>query len=274
MLTWVLTNGKENIISSRNGNLSIDESVIIKSISSLIGEDSSSGYAIERFNLPTFTIFYKKLVKEVDIPYVLFIKARKSMELEKIESVFNEVSILASKYKYNDEFSDECVMAFSTEINGAVDKVRQNKVLIMGYAGVGKTTIRNLLRGKELPLTHVPTIGVEVVNLTEDLLLWDTAGQVGYLQLLPHYIRGSDLVVVVSDSTLENALLTKRLVTSLKKMSDTKFVLVANKQDSSVSLTPERISQIIGISQFMGLTALEFNQRAAVLKFLNESLKV
>jgi small GTP-binding protein len=259
MIAWILTDGTEKILATKNGVIGIDEKVIAKAMSSIIGQ-SKRVDEIGRIDLPNSTMFYK----QVHDNYCLFIIARKSVGVARVEGVFEEVSVAGREHLMTLE-------TLSNRITSALSRIK-TKVLIMGYAGVGKTTIKDLLRGKTLPLQHNPTIGVEVIQLTEDTMIWDTAGQVGYLQLLPQYLKGADLVVVVSDSTLKNALMTKKLVDTLRHNSRAHFVVIANKQDQLLSLTPSRVAQIIAIDEFIGLTALDTKQRESIIDFINRGL--
>ncbi|MHA1638144.1 MAG: ADP-ribosylation factor-like protein, partial [Candidatus Thorarchaeota archaeon] len=96
------------------------------------------------------------------------------------------------------------------------------KVAILGFAGVGKTTTLHLLRGETLPLVHDPTIGVSIKKLPEEvenanIVLWDLAGQSRFSILWAKMIANAQVVVIVTDSTLENVLRSKKLVSLVKE---------------------------------------------------------
>jgi small GTP-binding protein len=273
MLSWILTDGTDKVLATKNGGIGIDEKVVARIVTSIIEKSEKRSMEVGRLDLPNSTLFYRNLSIDDNIPFCLFIKTGKSMELLRIEPVFNEVALVAKKYSCDKEISKENFDVFTSEITTALNKIKI-KVLFMGYGGVGKTTMQKLLRGDELPLVHDPTIGVDVVNLTSNINLFDTAGQIGYLRLLPLYIKGSDLVVVVSDSSLQNALLTRKLVESLKEVSNAKFVLIANKQDLTTALVPERVAQIVGVSEYIGMLALDFKQREKLIGFIESQMKI
>ena len=82
------------------------------------------------------------------------------------------------------------------------------KVTIIGDYGVGKTSIIN---NKE---NYIPnsTIGTSYINkefIINDTIIkmqiWDTAGQERYHSLIPIYLRGSDVVIIVYSVNDENS---------------------------------------------------------------------
>jgi small GTP-binding protein len=259
MISWILTNGTEKIVTFRNGDLGIDEKVIAKALSVIVGKIPNSS-KLFRVDMPTSTMYYQRINSE----HILFIVSRKSIDESRIFPVFE--TIIESGQNSQDN-----IESLTEFINNIIDGIK-TKVLLMGFGGVGKTTIRSLIREKNIPLIHDPTIGVEVVQLADDAILWDTAGQIGFLKLLPMYLKGSDLVIVVSDSSLENALHTKKLVSSLREKTYANFVLVANKQDQTTALNPARVAQIVGIKDVIGLTALDPNQKENIIKFIKKGI--
>ncbi|MHA1935067.1 MAG: ADP-ribosylation factor-like protein, partial [Candidatus Thorarchaeota archaeon] len=130
------------------------------------------------------------------------------------------------------------------------------KVAILGFAGVGKTTTLHLLRGETLPLVHDPTIGVSIKKLPEEvenanIVLWDLAGQSRFSILWAKMIANAQVVIIVTDSTLENVLRSKKLVSLVKEeVPDAKVIGIANKQDLPTALTPERVGQILGVPTY------------------------
>jgi ABC-type transport system involved in cytochrome bd biosynthesis fused ATPase/permease subunit len=58
------------------------------------------------------------------------------------------------------------------------------KIAFVGFGGVGKTTVLNLMRGTDIPIEYNPTIAVDVkkldVSATYEVIIWDFAGQERY----------------------------------------------------------------------------------------------
>jgi len=151
------------------------------------------------------------------------------------------------------------------------------KVAILGFAGVGKTTTLHLLRGETLPLVHDPTIGVSIKRLPEEvenanIVLWDLAGQSRFSILWAKMIANAQVVVIVTDSTLENVLRSKKLVSLVKEeVPDAKIIGIANKQDLPTALTPERVGQILGIATFE-LVAIDISYRDRLIQIIRRAI--
>ncbi|MFW9887863.1 MAG: ADP-ribosylation factor-like protein, partial [Candidatus Thorarchaeota archaeon] len=151
------------------------------------------------------------------------------------------------------------------------------KVAILGFAGVGKTTTLHLLRGETLPLVHDPTIGVSIKRLPEEvqnanIVLWDLAGQSRFSILWAKMIANAQVVVIVTDSTLENVLRSKKLVTLVKdEVPEAKVIGIANKQDLPTALTPERVGQILGIPTYE-LVAIDISYRDRLIQIIRKAI--
>jgi small GTP-binding protein len=75
------------------------------------------------------------------------------------------------------------------------------KVILLGDSGVGKTSLVQCYQ-KAFTDDFSPTIGARSQNLTVDgvvLNIWDTAGQEEYRSLVPVYLRGAQVALVVFD---------------------------------------------------------------------------
>jgi small GTP-binding protein len=163
--------------------------------------------------------------------------------------------------------------------NEKVDEIAVTmvKVAILGFAGVGKTTTLHLLRGETLPLVHDPTIGVSIKKLPEEvenanIVLWDLAGQSRFSILWAKMIANAQVVIIVTDSTLENVLRSKKLVTLVKdEVPDAKIIGIANKQDLPTALTPERVGQILGIPTYE-LVAIDISYRDRLIQIIRRAI--
>ncbi len=163
--------------------------------------------------------------------------------------------------------------------NEKVDEIAVTmvKVAILGFAGVGKTTTLHLLRGETLPLVHDPTIGVSIKKLPEEvenanIVLWDLAGQSRFSILWAKMIANAQVVIIVTDSTLENVLRSKKLVTLVRdEVPDAKVIGIANKQDLPTALTPERVGQILGIPTYE-LVAIDISYRDRLIQIIRRAI--
>lgn len=115
------------------------------------------------------------------------------------------------------------------------------KLVFLGDVYVGKTSIITRFMYETFDNNYQATIGIDFLSKTlylDDrtvrLQLWDTAGQERFRTLIPNYIRGSSVAVIVFDvtnkQTFDN---TARWVEDVKNERGTEaiMVLVGNKVD-------------------------------------------
>ncbi|MFX0046457.1 MAG: ADP-ribosylation factor-like protein, partial [Candidatus Hermodarchaeota archaeon] len=184
-----------------------------------------------------------------------------------VETFMNEFANLATAKQPLDGF------------DAKVDEIAVTmvKVAILGFAGVGKTTTLHLLRGETLPLVHDPTIGVSIKRLPEEvqnanIVLWDLAGQSRFSILWAKMIANAQVVVIVTDSTLENVLRSKKLVSLVKEeVPEAKVIGIANKQDLPTALTPERVGQILAIPTYE-LVAIDISYRDRLIQIIRKAI--
>jgi len=74
------------------------------------------------------------------------------------------------------------------------------KVILVGDGCVGKTTFVRRLSKKEVELTYIPTIGVDVTHININYKLyniWDCAGQDKFGGLRDGYYIGAEMILVM-----------------------------------------------------------------------------
>ncbi|KAJ5066423.1 ras-related protein rab-7a [Anaeramoeba ignava] len=71
------------------------------------------------------------------------------------------------------------------------------KVILLGDAGVGKTSLMNTYVNQTFSEQYKATIGADF--LTKELKIWDTAGQERFQSLSVAFYRGADCCVLIYD---------------------------------------------------------------------------
>ena len=117
--------------------------------------------------------------------------------------------------------------------------VTRHKIIFVGDAGVGKTTIISRIMGNPYNEIYEPSIGVDFMSKTIKyhgqnikLQMWDTAGQEKYKGLIPSYVRNSSVVFVVYDISVKASFDNiPKWINFIKTIENTTLVLCANKID-------------------------------------------
>ena len=124
------------------------------------------------------------------------------------------------------------------------------KLILIGNAGVGKTSIFRKLSTGEFTEINISTIGVEKKTFSIDIenkkkakeevnvILFDTAGQEKFRSITKNYYKGSDGVLLIYDITDKNSFeqvesWINSIRDSLGKSTDSKYIifLIGNKLD-------------------------------------------
>lgn len=119
----------------------------------------------------------------------------------------------------------------------------QIKIILVGEARVGKTSLRRNYLGYNFETNYLPTIGadfstkrIEAGSLNITALIWDLAGQEFFDSLMQNYYQAARGVLLVYDVT--NKETTTKLATRMqeiidvnKKYSPLFFMIIGNKID-------------------------------------------
>lgn len=158
------------------------------------------------------------------------------------------------------------------------------KISILGFPKVGKTTLTKLICGEGVNLEYVPTITADIAAYEGDefersITLWDYAGQEQFKPLWKSLLPGTDIVLLLTDSTYENINPTKDIIHDLldKHFQDKLVIGIANKQDLPNRLSPELCGRILSSGKRKikthGMVAIEQMYREKILAILREAIK-
>ena len=117
--------------------------------------------------------------------------------------------------------------------------VTRHKIIFVGDAGVGKTSIINRIADNPFNESYEMSIGVDFMskNLRYHsqnikLQIWDSAGQEKYKGLIPSYVRNSSIVFVVYDISSKNSFNNvPSWISFIKSIEKTTIILCGNKID-------------------------------------------
>jgi Ras-related protein Rab-34 len=109
---------------------------------------------------------------------------------------------------FDQQVKDYCKSCISYSSN------RQAKVIIIGDAGVGKTSLINRFVNNTFGREYKATIGVDfevekfkILNCLFNLQLWDTAGHERFKCIASAYYRGANAIIVTFDLLEKSSLI-------------------------------------------------------------------
>jgi small GTP-binding protein len=161
-----------------------------------------------------------------------------------------------------------------------IDSIHRNlrpKISLVGFSGVGKTTITRLIKADEIPMQHIPTITGDIATIKIGKLhfhLWDFAGQEQFSYLWNNFIKGSDAVLLITDSTLENVEKSKYFLELIKEQApNAQSAVIGNKQDLKGVMNPVQIENVLGLKSY-SMIAVDPNNRNKMIQIIADVLEM
>ncbi|MCK5389898.1 MAG: hypothetical protein KAJ36_05380 [Candidatus Thorarchaeota archaeon] len=153
------------------------------------------------------------------------------------------------------------------------------KVALMGSGYAGKSTLIKLLTdgAQKLETNYKPTPGMSCGTITIDastkVSLVEMGGQAHFEFLWPDFLRGSTMVVVVTESNPKAVLKTRQLLEKYKdNLLGAKIIAIANKQDLPGSMRPESVQDLLGVQTY-GMVAINPKERLNGYKLIVNGLR-
>lgn len=153
------------------------------------------------------------------------------------------------------------------------------KMVLLGDAAVGKTTLRRKFMGKNLGASYLPTLGTDFshtkieinVHVDLDVQLWDMAGQSSFQNIRHRFLAKTSGVLLVFDLTEAKTL--ENLPDWIKEMKnanpetgkDIPIMIIGNKVD----LTGSRVLDTKKIDVFIRM--LEKNEDINFINYIETS---
>ncbi|MHA1278303.1 MAG: ADP-ribosylation factor-like protein [Candidatus Helarchaeota archaeon] len=247
---------------------------IIQSLSTYFEKASSD--KIDIMNVGQFRITYSTNIK--NRLFIIFISdltdAIEDLEKQLIKARDEFMSMFEDLIN---ESTDESAYRSFNPIAELIHQNLRPKIALVGFSGVGKTTISKLIRAEEIPTEHVPTMTGDIVTIKIGKLhfhLWDFAGQEQFSFLWPQFIQDSDAVLIVNDSTIQNIDKSKFFIDLVKKeVPNARLCSIANKQDLPEAMKPDRVEKLLGIKTY-GMVAVDPENRAKMIQIFGELLNL
>lgn len=150
----------------------------------------------------------------------------------------------------------------------------EQKLILVGDGGVGKTTLGKQLLRSEFDPKYIPTLGVEVFPY-EAYNIWDTAGQTKFGGLRSGYYVGGSLAIIMVDATSElSANLINDWYNSLKEVNPRmKIGILMNKMGCTNSVKRNCIRKARTFAQENNALYGEIDMKHFQLELFNRYLQ-
>lgn len=262
---------RNNLIYSRIFGASISqellERLILSDIEQKGEEDKDKINSLER------DMFRVSYIKDLNLELIhLFVNdSHDDLNIIKKGLIeFKEKFMLLFEDIQPEQLSIDICQKFDLEAN-KFQIMMPPKVAFIGYHGVGKTTITDLLRSKEIPIKKIDTITGDIASLKfakYHISLWDYTGPEDLIFLWKNFVKESNIIFLITDSTLDNVEKSKFLLNTIKTDNQNAFItILANKFGSRSALDSEKIENMLGTTTY-SISAIDPKYRYEIIKII------
>lgn len=268
---------KDSIIYQRNFGKGLDNSLFL-SILPKIRKDAFSDFGSE---IGSYDFFRYRVSYLIDKDYNLMF-----IFVSGLTDDFDDLKVQLDDLKkvfldfYRNSLKKGLGTSIDEDLNPILDQIHRNlapKISLVGFAGVGKSTITKLIKSEELPTEHIPTISGVVSTIQLGKLyfyLWDFAGQEQFNYLWVNFIKESDAVLLITDSSFENVEKSKFFIDLIKQEAPySHYAIIGNKQDLATSIKIETIESLTGLKGFP-MVAINPENKVKMIRIIANILEI
>ncbi|MFW9828560.1 MAG: ADP-ribosylation factor-like protein [Candidatus Thorarchaeota archaeon] len=248
----------------------------------LLIEDLNNEALINEESKIDFHDYYKFRVSYITVKKNNLMFLFVSSLTDKFENIQKE--LIRCKNEFLNLFEDILQHHFDAKtyevFDPTIDSIHRNlrpKISLVGFSGVGKTTITKLIKADEIPMQHIPTITGDIATIKIGKLhfhLWDFAGQEQFSYLWNNFIKGSDAVLLITNSTLENVEKSKYFLELINQQApNAQTAVIGNKQDLKGALSAVQIEKVLGLKAY-SMIALDPSNRDKMIQIIADILEM
>ncbi|MFX1364866.1 MAG: ADP-ribosylation factor-like protein [Promethearchaeota archaeon] len=276
MLRQVYILKDEKVIYNKNFGKAVPSEDFNKLYQEIIDASSKgTGIELNSYDYIQYKIVFS-LVQDSGLMFMFITDLNDNLRQTKKELTTLEKEFLET-FGENMENLDPSLLELLDPILDSIHRNLKTKISLVGFSGVGKTTTTTLICATEIPSVHIPTITGKISTVKIGKLyfhLWDFAGQEQFSYLWNDFILGSDAVLVITDSTLENVEKSKFFIELIKEHAPyAHTAIIGNKQDLPDALNVEKIQEIIGLKTY-SMVAIDPNNRDKMIQIIADILEI